>query len=44
VLTKAGPVQIDVPRDRSGTFDPAVVNKGQRRLGSVEDIVLSLCA
>jgi len=44
VLTKAGPVQIDVPRDRAGTFAPAVVAEQQRRLGSIEDVVLSLSA
>lgn len=44
VLTKAGPVQIEVPRDRAGTFEPAIVRKRQRRLGSIEDIVLSLSA
>lgn len=44
VLTKAGPVEIDVPRDRAGTFTPAVVKKRQRRLGSIEDVVLSLSA
>ncbi|PFG43799.1 transposase-like protein [Isoptericola jiangsuensis] len=44
VLTKGGPVQIEVPRDRAGTFEPAVVRKRQRRLGSIEDIVLSLSA
>jgi len=44
VLTKGGPVQIEVPRDRAGTFEPAVVAKRQRRLGSIEDIVLSLSA
>lgn len=44
VLTKAGPVQIEVPRDRAGTFEPAIVKKRQRRLGSIEDIVLSLSA
>ncbi|WP_300082330.1 IS256 family transposase [Propioniciclava sp.] len=44
VLTKAGPVQIDVPRDRAGTFEPVVVAKRQRRLGSIEDVVLSLSA
>jgi len=44
VLSKAGPVQIDVPRDRAGTFEPVVVAKRQRRLGSIEDIVLSLSA
>ena len=44
MLSKAGPVQIDVPRDRAGTFEPVVVAKRQRRLGSIEDIVLSLSA
>lgn len=44
VLTKAGPIQIDVPRDRAGTFTPTVVAKRARRLGSIEDIVLSLSA
>lgn len=44
VLTKAGSVQIDVPRDRAGSFEPVVVAKRQRRLGSIEDIVLSLSA
>ncbi|WP_455750052.1 transposase, partial [Salinispora arenicola] len=27
-----GPVQIDVPRDRAGTFEPQIVRKRQRRL------------
>lgn len=44
VLTKAGPIAIDVPRDRAGTFAPVVVAKRRRRLGSIEDIVLSLSA
>ncbi len=44
VLTKTGPVTIDVPRDRAGTFEPKIVVKRQRRLGSIEDIVLSLSA
>ncbi len=44
VLTKAGPVRIDVPRDRAGSFEPVIVAKRQRRLGSIEDVVLSLSA
>ena len=44
VLTKTGPVEIAVPRDRAGTFEPVIVKKRQRRLGSIEDIVLSLSA
>jgi putative transposase len=40
----AGPVEIDVPRDRAGTFEPQIVKKRQRRLGEVDEIVLSLYA
>src|SRR3712207_5693346 len=32
VLTEIGPVEIDVPRDRDGTFEPVIVKKRQRRL------------
>jgi len=39
-----GPVTIDVPRDREGTFTPVIVQKRQRRLGPVDEIVLSLYA
>lgn len=39
-----GEVEIDVPRDREGTFDPAIVKKRQKRLGSVDEVVLSLYA
>ncbi|CAI7975024.1 transposase [Frankia sp. Hr75.2] len=44
VLTDVGPVEIDVPRDRAGSFEPAIVRKRQRRLSGVEDLVLSLSA
>jgi transposase-like protein len=44
VLTEIGPVQIDVPRDRDGTFEPAIVRKRQRRLDGIDQIVLSLTA
>lgn len=30
VLTEIGPVEIEVPRDRDGTFEPAIVRKRQR--------------
>jgi putative transposase len=40
----AGPVTIDVPRDRDGSFAPVIVPKRQRRLGPVDEIVLSLYA
>ena len=44
VLTDIGPVDIDVPRDRDGTFDPKTVKERQRRLGGVDAMVISLCA
>jgi putative transposase len=44
VLTDVGPVQIEVPRDRDASFEPAIVAKRQRRLGGVDDLVISLVA
>jgi len=44
-LTEAtGHVEIDVPRDRVGTFTPQIVKKRQRRLPGVDEVVLSLYA
>ena len=39
-----GEVVIDVPRDRDGSFTPAVVAKRQRRLSGFDEVVLSLYA
>jgi putative transposase len=45
VLTEAsGHVEVDVPRDRAGTFEPQIVRKRQRRLNGVDEVVLSLYA
>ncbi|OXR40506.1 hypothetical protein B7C42_07445 [Nocardia cerradoensis] len=44
VVTDIGPVEIDVPRDRDGSFEPQIVRKRQRRLNGVENMVLSLSA
>jgi hypothetical protein len=44
VLTEVGPVEIDVPRDRAGSFDPLLVRKRQRRLEGLDAMVISLCA
>ncbi|WP_103511432.1 IS256 family transposase [Streptomyces sp. SM13] len=44
VTTEVGPVEITVPRDRAGTFEPQLVRKRQRRLGGVDEMVLSLSA
>jgi putative transposase len=44
VLTEVGPVQVEVPRDRDGSFTPQIVRKRQRRLDGINGIVLSLSA
>ena len=44
VLTDIGSVQIEVPRDRAGSFEPQIVKKRQRRLSGVDEMVLSLSA
>jgi putative transposase len=44
LLTEVGPVDIAVPRDRDGSFSPTIVPKRSRRLGGVEDLVVSLSA
>ncbi len=45
VLTEnAGSIEVAVPRDRDGTFEPVIVKKRQRRLNDVDAVVLSLYA
>lgn len=44
VLTDVGPVDITVPRDRNGTFEPTIVRKRQRRLDGLNDAIISLYA
>ncbi len=44
VATDQGPVELDIPRDRAGTFEPTVVKKRQRRLEGFDDKVLALYA
>src|SRR5574337_1534611 len=44
VLTDIGPVEVAIPRDRDGSFEPQIVRKRQRRLSGVEPLVISLSA
>ncbi|NNC76054.1 MAG: IS256 family transposase [Acidimicrobiia bacterium] len=44
VITDVGPIEVDVPRDRDGSFEPQTVRKNQRRLDGVDAMVLSLTA
>ncbi|OAA17922.1 transposase [Frankia sp. EI5c] len=42
VSTRNGPVEIEVPRDRNSTFEPVIVPKRARRIGNLDDTILSL--
>ena len=44
VSTEVGDVDLDVPRDRAGTFTPMLVPKGQRRLDGLDAMIISLYA
>lgn len=44
VLTDDGPVAIEIPRDRNGTFEPQLIPKHARRLAGFDDKVLALYA
>jgi putative transposase len=41
---KRGQVQIDVPRDRGGEFEPQLIKKHQTRFDGVDDKIISLYA
>lgn len=43
-MTEAGPVELETPRDRAGTFEPRIARKGQRRLDGIDAIPLGLYA
>jgi putative transposase len=44
VLTDEGPLAIEVPRDREGTFEPRLIAKHERRFAGVDDKILALYA
>ncbi len=44
VKTKFGEMEIGVPRDRNGEFEPQVVPKNKRDISGIEDKVISLYA
>jgi putative transposase len=44
VQTESGPVEIQVPRDREGSFEPKLVKKHQRRLEGFDEKVIALYA
>ena len=42
VATVNGPLEMQVPRDRNSSFEPRIVPKHARRVGNIEDMILSL--
>jgi len=44
VKGEQGQIEIDVPRDRQGTFEPQLVKKGQTRLDGFDEKILALYA
>src|SRR5919197_5062784 len=44
VLTDEGPLTLDIPRDRDGTFEPQLIGKHERRFNGFDDKILALYA
>ena len=44
LLTEDGEIDIAVPRDRAGSFEPLLIAKGQTRFDGFDDKILSLYA
>ncbi len=44
VVTDTGKIEIDVPRDRQGSFDPQLIAKYQRRFPGFDDKIISMYA
>jgi putative transposase len=44
LLTEVGGIDLDVPRDRNGSFAPQIVRKGQTRLDGFNDRIIALYA
>lgn len=44
VKSELGPVELSIPRDRAGEFEPKIVSKYQRNITGIEDKVMALYA
>ena len=44
LLTEIGGIEVEVPRDRNGSFSPQIVRKGQTRLDGFNDRIIALYA
>jgi len=43
-LSEDGKLEIEVPRDRAGEFEPQFIPKGQRRFGGFDQKVIAMYA
>ena len=44
VLTEDGPLRIEVPRDRDGSFEPLLIAKHERRFTGFDDKIVAMYA
>jgi len=44
VTTDTGKIELEIPRDRAGSFDPALIAKYQRRFPGFDDKIISMYA
>jgi transposase-like protein len=44
VTTDSGEIDVEIPRDRNGDFEPQIIRKGQRRLPGFDEKVIALYA
>jgi putative transposase len=44
LITDHGPVEVELPRDREGSFEPQIVAKHQRRFAGFDDKIISMYA
>ncbi len=44
LIGEDGPVEIEVPRDREGTFEPQIIPKGQRRFDGFDQKIVAMYA
>jgi transposase-like protein len=44
VITERGPVRIELPRDRDGSFEPILIPKHERRFTGFDDKIIAMYA
>ncbi len=44
MLTDDGPLTLDIPRDRMGSFEPQIIGKHERRFTGFDDKIVSMYA